>query len=80
MVQDLIRDSLNASEMKADFAKFLVDYEYFLRLKEEEGISDDLDSEKKAILDTKAEAFASFLYAACTHSNIEPEYRRYLVI
>lgn len=73
-------DKLNASELKPDFSRFLENYEYFLRLKEEKEIQDNLDAEKKRTLDVKAEEFSSFLYTACTHSNIEEEYRRYLVI
>lgn len=73
-------DKLNAPELKTEFSKFLENYEYFLKLKEEEEIRDDLESEKKKVLDVKAREFAAFLHSACMHPNIEEEYRRYLVI
>ena len=73
-------DALDAPELEPDFLKFLENYEYFLNLKEEEQIQDDLEAEKKRILDAKAAEFSAFLYAACTHRNIPIEYRRYLVI
>lgn len=73
-------DVLNAPELEGEFIKFLENYEYFLKLKEEEEIMDDHDLGKRAVLDEKANQFSSFLYAAHTHRNVPIEYRKYLVI
>lgn len=73
-------DALGASELKSEFLGFLENYEYFLKLKEEEKIQDDLEPNEKKILDEKAAEFSDFLYRAHMHPNILLEYRRYLVI
>lgn len=73
-------DALDAPELEGKFSKFLESYEYFLKLKEEEKIQDNLDLAEKKRLDEKATEFSSFLFSALTHSNVPEEYRRYLVI
>ncbi len=73
-------DMLGAPELEEGFEKFLENYEYFLQLKEAEGIQDHLEAGAKQVLDEKAVEFSTFLYTAHTHQNIPIAYRRYLVI
>ena len=73
-------DKIGDPALENSFQNFLANYEYFLALKENEAIKDDLASTTKRELDRKADEFSSFLYTALTHQKIPEIYRKYLVI
>ena len=74
-------DSLNDDSLENEYTLFLDHYEVFVGLKESMGSAQILDDEK---LDRKvredAKKFSDFIYKVITHSNIDPELVKYLVL
>ena len=74
-------DALGDPCLEDGYARFLDDYESFLRWKEnmggEQELSDeDLDRESRSA----SHRYAEFVYCALTHEKIDPVYRRFLVL
>ncbi len=74
-------DRLNDESLLPRYVQFLDDYEVFLRWKEMERAEleerlDELDKESRVL----AGRFSDFMHAAVTHSALDPNMRKYLVL
>lgn len=74
-------DNLNDEDLLNDFNQFLLNYEFFLKAKEDMGSKKSLDD---ATLDRKireiAKDFSDFLFTCLTHQTIKHEYKKYLIL